>query len=287
MVRDGIRAARRTFGGLYVLASARLLGAAHLEASGTPAVRATTSFQEQVGPPAMVIMSKSIRSKHLSVMAVSAHRSSGRRRLNYVPLRDDESSIGVCLSKRRGTDRSPDAAMPPSGGEPYYEIRAKASRCPAMGEIPTSSDGCCDTGYCGPSLTPGTYWGSFELLMWWRRGQELPPLVTTSTLGTPIDDAGVLGFDSTTILYGNEQVDRDARAGGRLTVGAWLDGCGMLGSRITVLCTWQDVDNLRNQQRSYPILARPFYDVVLDRKLGCRRVSGRDGRWVESRRARM
>jgi hypothetical protein len=147
-------------------------------------------------------------------------------------------------------------------GEPYYDF----DEAGLAGPTGIAADGgeCCDTGYCGPCLTPGNYWGSFEFLLWWRKGQTLPPLITTSPLGTDIGDAGVLGLDSTTVLFGNETVGREARAGGRLTVGAWLDACACWGVGTRMFALGESTTSFAVDNNEFPILARPFYDVVLD-----------------------
>lgn len=62
-----------------------------------------------------------------------------------------------------------------------------------------------------------------EYLSMWAKGNHLPPLVTTSPVGTPQAQAGVLPVSATTsILYGNERVNLDQRNGGRITAGYWL-----------------------------------------------------------------
>ncbi|MEX2112729.1 MAG: BBP7 family outer membrane beta-barrel protein [Pirellulales bacterium] len=69
-----------------------------------------------------------------------------------------------------------------------------------------------------------------EYLSMWAQGNPLPPLVTTSPLGTPQAQAGVLPVSATTsILYGNERVDLDQRNGGRITAGYWLVDGQFLG----------------------------------------------------------
>src|SRR4051812_18535863 len=63
-------------------------------------------------------------------------------------------------------------------------------------------------------------WFAAEALAWWAKGDRPPPLVTTSPDGTPIFQAGVLGQPGTTILFGNQAVADDARAGVRISAGA-------------------------------------------------------------------
>ncbi len=66
-------------------------------------------------------------------------------------------------------------------------------------------------------------YGRFQYINLWTEGNKLPPLVTTSPIGTPQDVAGQLGpGNDTQILFGNQTVDNDPRAGGRLDIGYWL-----------------------------------------------------------------
>jgi hypothetical protein len=44
-------------------------------------------------------------------------------------------------------------------------------------------------------------WFRAEALLWWSKGSVMPPLVTTSPIGTLPQDAGVLG-KNTAILLG-------------------------------------------------------------------------------------
>ena len=115
----------------------------------------------------------------------------------------------------------------------------------------------CDTDCCRPSC----FWGDVEYLMWWRRGQSLPPLVTTSTPNTAQTAAGILGLNSTSVLYGNDDVGNGARPGGRFSLGVWCDDsqCWGMGGRAFFLgqsntrFDFSDSDNT--------IIARPFFNV--------------------------
>lgn len=86
----------------------------------------------------------------------------------------------------------------------------------------------------------------FEYLLWWTEGRDVPPLVSTGT----------------EILYGGEEVGRQARNGGRLTYNHLLaDNCtffdvrfwGLESSAETFVAT--SADN--------PILGVPLFDVDL------------------------
>lgn len=113
---------------------------------------------------------------------------------------------------------------------------------------------------CGP---PGWLWLSGEYLLWWAHGMDIPPLVTTSPVGTPPEQAGVLGQPGTQILYGNEQVLKDSRSGFRIRFGGYL---GPLRR-----WSWEgeyfdlgDVDETftaSGNGMGTPILARPFFNI--------------------------
>ncbi|MCA9249040.1 MAG: BBP7 family outer membrane beta-barrel protein, partial [Planctomycetales bacterium] len=80
---------------------------------------------------------------------------------------------------------------------------------------------------CGPAICCGDdrFFVSAEYLLYWSKGMDLPALATTSPDGTPDTEAGVLGFDDTTVLFGQDKVLDDARSGVRFALGYWLDSC--------------------------------------------------------------
>jgi hypothetical protein len=86
---------------------------------------------------------------------------------------------------------------------------------------------------------PGRFWVNAEVLLWWMKSANLPPLVTASPAGTAVDNVGVLGAPGAQVLFGGP-VNGDLTLGGRLTAGYWFDcerTCGIeayyfqLGSR--------------------------------------------------------
>lgn len=88
------------------------------------------------------------------------------------------------------------------------------------------SYGCDGGGHCGNaslSFDPCRWFGSMELLLLWREGDALPPLVTSSPAGTLLGVAGQL--PDATVLAGGQNVFDDITAGGRLTIGTWIDSC--------------------------------------------------------------
>jgi len=89
----------------------------------------------------------------------------------------------------------------------------------------------CDGGHsCGPgggshnaslSMDPCRWFASVELLLLFRDGDLIPALVTTSPAGTAGAVAGRL--PAATTLAGGQNEFQDLTAGGRLTIGTWLD----------------------------------------------------------------
>ncbi len=113
---------------------------------------------------------------------------------------------------------------------------------------------------CDPCPVIPTRWASFEYLLWWRTGQSLPPLVTSSPDGTAQEEAGVLGFDTTQVLYGGSTDGGDVRPGGRIILGVALDpmACHAIEGRFFIL--GDSSISYSNASADSPILARPFLD---------------------------
>ncbi len=108
---------------------------------------------------------------------------------------------------------------------------------------------------------PHDDWVRFEALLWWTKGGHIPALLTTSPDGTPQAQAGVLGQPGTTVLLGNQQLNTDLRAGGRISFGTWLDPDDNLGVEFSYLGLGQSVDRFNMSSSGSPILARPFFNV--------------------------
>ncbi len=135
----------------------------------------------------------------------------------------------------------------PYQGNPFAEYTG-----PREGE-------CCND--CGDCFfwDPGV-WVEADVLMWWRSGQSLPALVTSSGAGTPAQNSGVL--PGATVLYGNEQAGGRMQTGGRIDAGLWFDTCNRygFGGRYTSLGDESTIFTLDSTQN--PIIARPFFDVT-------------------------
>ena len=117
----------------------------------------------------------------------------------------------------------------------------------------------CGTAGCDMACLSLTNWyANGEYLLWWRRGASLPALVTTSPLGTPQADAGVL--PGATILFGGDTYGEEARPGGRVTLGKWLDDCQTCGVEGRFWILGNSRINFAADSNDFPILARPFRD---------------------------
>ena len=110
------------------------------------------------------------------------------------------------------------------------------------------------------SCDPCQWFGSVEVLLMFRKGDVLPPLVTTGPAGDA-DTAGELGQAGTSVLLGGERLLRDMTVGGRFMVGTWLDP---RRDRSLTLRGWfagEESHNFRYADPASGVLARPFLDV--------------------------
>ena len=111
---------------------------------------------------------------------------------------------------------------------------------------------------CGKPL----WWAKFDVLLWWREGRDLPPLVTTDPISEDSTTAGIL--PDATILLGNQRETSDMAAGGRIDVGFWMEEhqCWGIGNRFFGL--GQDSTKFHIDSLDNPVLAIPFFDFDLD-----------------------
>jgi len=111
---------------------------------------------------------------------------------------------------------------------------------------------------CGPVGVPlwpscgERLWVEFEFLLWWREGRYFPPLVTT-------DSPGIL--PGATVLFGGDQLNEQARPGGRLEVGWWLDDCQCLGVGGHFVGVGESQTTFSVDSNELAFFARPFFDA--------------------------
>lgn len=122
-----------------------------------------------------------------------------------------------------------------------------------------------DFGYSAPKFRgflSNRLWFRGESLLWFARGGQTPPLLTTSPGSTAQAQAGVLGQPNTTVLFGDQELNTGLHAGARLGFGFWLDRCQESGVEFSYLALGENVDSYSNQSTGIPILARPFFNTA-------------------------
>ena len=107
---------------------------------------------------------------------------------------------------------------------------------------------------------------SADYLLWWTTGARLPPLVTTSPPGTAPADAGVLGTQGATVLFGDQVGGGDARSGFRTILGIWLDATMLWDLEFDYFSPGGRSASFTETSDGNPILARPFLDFQLNRQ---------------------
>ena len=100
-------------------------------------------------------------------------------------------------------------------------------------------------------------WVRVDYLISWRRGTNTPVLATTSTVGTPIEDAGVLGLGSTSNLLGSNVLNDESTPGIRVDFGRWLPESDVaIGARF-----YSMFDAGSTHTFDEGIVTRPFFNV--------------------------
>ena len=100
-------------------------------------------------------------------------------------------------------------------------------------------------------------WARIDYLISWRRGTRTPSLATTSTAGTPIEEAGVLGLSSTSNLLGSNTLNDEATPGIRVDFGRWLPGSETgIGARF-----YSMFDAGSTHTFNEGVVSRPFFNV--------------------------
>jgi hypothetical protein len=127
-------------------------------------------------------------------------------------------------------------------------------------------DPCCGgwgdaCGGCGNGCCFGNRWyGSAEYLLWFIRGQNLPPLLTSgSVLGNP---PGALGQPGTTVLFGGNSFDNNPYSGLRLRGGYWFNDCHTWGLDLGGFFLGTGVNSFSSSSSGLPFLARPFVNAL-------------------------
>ncbi len=132
--------------------------------------------------------------------------------------------------------------------------------CPAGVDCPADCGvDCCGRGGFCPS---NRWYVSAEYLLWWFKGQSVPPLVTSGSL----DDrpSGALGLPGTNTLFGGRDMENGAHSGARFMFGYWCGDDHRLGIEAGYFFLAPGVTNFTASSPGTvgsPILSRPFVDA--------------------------
>ena len=97
-----------------------------------------------------------------------------------------------------------------------------------------------------------------EYLMWWMRGNTLPPLVNISGPGPMALTPGM----GTETVYGGNSVGHDTHSGYRFRAGYWIDGDHTLGLEATYFFLAQTSSNFTFGSGGVPVAGVPFLNAV-------------------------
>ncbi len=162
-------------------------------------------------------------------------------------------------------DQVPELAQPTQSQAEPTDKRAASRLAPSGYGVVNGWDLYAGSVYANTS----PLWFHAEGVVAWLQGNQLPALVTSSPPGTPRQQAGVLGFPDTNILFGEERVDEEARGGFRTTLGVrlghWFDR--FMDSELEFGVMWigdgQSSGDFYAGSAGERILARPFDDAEL------------------------
>jgi hypothetical protein len=108
------------------------------------------------------------------------------------------------------------------------------------------------------SLVLGHAYFGMDMMGWATKGVHAPPLVTTATGG----GAGILGDPGTSVLFGDETIQNNMRAGGQLRIGWWFDPNQYSGIEWHYFeLDGQNVHFRTTSQANNGVLALPFFDT--------------------------
>lgn len=109
-----------------------------------------------------------------------------------------------------------------------------------------------------PLCRPRHAWANFDALLWWGKGRSTPPLVTGGADGV---------LPAAPVLFGDGPVGNAIAGGARADFGFWFDESETLGMGAKIWGLQGDSDGYyATSPTGDPVLARPFYNVVLDQE---------------------
>jgi hypothetical protein len=107
----------------------------------------------------------------------------------------------------------------------------------------------------------GQVWLTAEYLFWGTSGMKIPPIATSSPVGTSMAATGVIGLPTTHLLFGGDTILNNWRSGVRVNTGFWCDDEQLTGVDMTFFYLGTKQQTYSATSAGDPLLARPFYDA--------------------------
>ncbi len=104
--------------------------------------------------------------------------------------------------------------------------------------------------------TRRSWWLTSEVLLWWNRSSQVPPLVTTSSP----QFNGIVGQGDTRVLLGGSFGDT-YHVGGRIGAGYWFGENECRGIDARVFWVAPTTATFSANTNQFPLLARPFFNI--------------------------
>ncbi|HEY2415043.1 MAG TPA: BBP7 family outer membrane beta-barrel protein [Pirellulaceae bacterium] len=115
------------------------------------------------------------------------------------------------------------------------------------------------------SLVLGHAYFGMDMMGWATKGVHVPALVTTGTAAS----GGFLGFNGTSVLFGDETLHKDMRPGGQLRIGWWFDPNQYSGIEWHYFeLDGQNIHFNTTSQANNGILALPYFDTSVNGERG-------------------
>ena len=107
------------------------------------------------------------------------------------------------------------------------------------------------------NLSTSRFWARTEYLLWWSKGMNAPPLVTTG----PTTETGALGQAGTTIVFGDQALNQDVRSGGKISFGFFPWENPSRSIEVNYLGLAQERTSFSASNLAGMVLSRPFFNL--------------------------
>jgi len=174
------------------------------------------------------------------------------------PRRDSSSTPAKPENLPAPLQSSP--AFPPS---PPYPPAPPLYSAPMMPSPEVVDGGMCFNNNEGDDHRPDNrFYANTEYLMYWIKGNTLPPLVTSATPNAGAGIAGALGQPDTLVLFGGNNVGNQSRSGGRFLFGWWFDDDHSCGIEGVFFFTGQSKYSFASTSSPSGVLALPYNNAA-------------------------